>query len=132
MKRILFAAAAAGLMAPFALPVAAMADPGDHWKKQWEKRADCEKKLAEAKSARDFTKKLGECNRELAKLDREQRKEAVTVLVQTSSSLGTYKPQRPLPLCAPIVAGCAPHTQFFPGRVRMLARRPRSDRPLGY
>ena len=52
------------------------ADPGDHWKKQWEKRADCDKKLYEAKSRRDFYQKADECNRELAKLDREQRKEA--------------------------------------------------------
>jgi hypothetical protein len=69
MKRILIAAAA--LAAP-----AAMADPGDHSKKQWEKRAKCEKKLYEAKSPRDFHQKLAECNRELAKLGWEQRKEA--------------------------------------------------------
>lgn len=55
-------------------PVAA--DPDDHWKKQWEKRADCDKKLDEAKSPRDFYQKADECNRELAKLDREQRREA--------------------------------------------------------
>ena len=54
----------------------ANADPGDHWKKQWEKRADCDKKLYEAKSRREFYQKADECNRELAKLDREQRKEA--------------------------------------------------------
>ena len=76
MKRILFAAAAAGLMAPFAIGGAAAADPGDQWKKQWEKRVECEKKLYEAKSPWDFQKKAAECNRELAKLDREQRKEA--------------------------------------------------------
>lgn len=52
------------------------ADPGDQWKKQWEKRAECDKKLYEAKSRRDFHKKAAECNRELAKLSREQRKEA--------------------------------------------------------
>lgn len=76
MKRTLIAAAVAGLMAPFAVSGAAVADPGDHWKKQWEKRADCDKKLYEAKSRRDFYKAAAECNRELAKLDREQRKEA--------------------------------------------------------
>ena len=74
MKRILLAAAAAAL--PFAIGGAASADPGNHWKKQWEKRADCDRKLAEAKSARDFYKKAAECNRELAKLTLEQRKEA--------------------------------------------------------
>lgn len=74
MKRILLAAAVAA--APLAIGGAASADPGDHWEKQWEKRADCEEKLYEAKSPRDFYKKAAECNRELAKLDREQRKEA--------------------------------------------------------
>jgi hypothetical protein len=74
MKRIALAAAAA--VASFAFGGAAMADPGDQWKKQWEKRADCDKKLYEAKSRRDFHKAAAECNRELAKLDREQRKEA--------------------------------------------------------
>ena len=54
----------------------AAADPGDRWKKQWEKRAECEKKLYEAKSPWDFQKKAAECNRELAKLNYEQRKEA--------------------------------------------------------
>lgn len=72
MKLITLAAA---LAAPFALGGAALADPGDEWKKQWEKRAECDKKLAEAKSLRDFHHKLAECNRELAKLDREQREE---------------------------------------------------------
>ena len=74
MKRILTAAAA--VTAPFALGGAALADPGDKWEKQWEKRAECERKLFEAKSPRDFHKKAAECSRELAKLDREQRKEA--------------------------------------------------------
>ena len=74
MKRILLAAAVAA--APFAIPAAASADPGDHAKKVWEKRFDCEKKLYEAKSPRDFYKKAAECNRELAKLDAKQRKEA--------------------------------------------------------
>ena len=54
----------------------AAADPDDQWKKQWEKRADCDRKLYEAKSRRDFYQQAAECNRELAKLDREQRKEA--------------------------------------------------------
>ena len=64
--------AAAALM----IAAPASADPGHQWKKQWEKRAQCVKKLYEAKSRRDFYKKADECNRELAKLGREQRKEA--------------------------------------------------------
>ena len=76
MKRILFTAAAAALAAPLAIGGAAQADPGDHMDKQWEKRAECDEKLTEAKSRRDFYKKAEECNRELAKLDREQRREA--------------------------------------------------------
>lgn len=55
----------------------ASADPSDRWKKQWEKRAECDKKLYEAKSRREFYEKVAECNRELAKADRERRKEAV-------------------------------------------------------
>lgn len=74
IKRIVIAAA--GLAAPFALGGAALADPGDYAKKQWEKRADCDKKLAEADSPREFYKQAAECNRELAKLNREQRREA--------------------------------------------------------
>ena len=74
MKRIILAAALAA--APFAIPAAASPDPGDHAKKVWEKRADCDKKLFEAKSRRDFYRQAAECNRELAKLGREQRKEA--------------------------------------------------------
>ena len=72
----LIALAAAGLIAPFAIAGAASADPGDQWKKQLEKRAECDRKLAEARSPRDFYKKAEECNRELAKLDAKQRKEA--------------------------------------------------------
>ncbi len=52
------------------------ADPGDHYKKQWEKRADCDKKLYEAKRQRDFYQKAAECNRELRKLSLEQRRES--------------------------------------------------------
>lgn len=62
--------------AAFVASAPSSADPGDQWKKQWEKRADCDKKLYEAKSRRDFYKKAEECNRELAKLDREHRREA--------------------------------------------------------
>ena len=72
LVRVLGIASAAVLLA--ASPVAA--DPGDRSEKQWEKRAECDKKLYEAKSRRDFYKKAAECNRELAKLDREQRREA--------------------------------------------------------
>ena len=75
MTRMMLAAAA-GALAWVSLGGAAQADPGDHWKKQWEKRADCDKKLYEAKSRRDFYKTAEECNRELAKLSLEQRKEA--------------------------------------------------------
>src|SRR5918993_5014999 len=57
MTRTLLMAASTGLIATFALGGAASADPGDQWKKQWEKRAECDKKLYEAKSARDFHKK---------------------------------------------------------------------------
>lgn len=65
-----------GLAAIVAASGPAAADPGDYEKKQWEKRADCDKKLAEAKNRREFYKQVAECNRELAKLDREQREEA--------------------------------------------------------
>lgn len=75
MKAFIYSAAA-GLVASLTPSAPAAADPGDHWKKQWEKRADCDKKLYEAKSRRDFYKTANECNRELAKLDREQRREA--------------------------------------------------------
>ena len=76
MRVMLLAAAAGAFAAPFAFSGAALADPGDQWKKQWEKRADCDTKLREAKSGRDFHKTAAECNSELAKLGREQRKEA--------------------------------------------------------
>lgn len=75
MTRMMFSAAAAA-MASVSLAGAAQADPGDRYEKQWEKRAECDKKLYEAKSRRDFYKKANECNRELAKLSREQRREA--------------------------------------------------------
>jgi hypothetical protein len=71
MRLMIFALAAAAVAT-----TPAAADPGDQWKKQWEKRADCEKKLYEAKSPWEFQKKAAECNRELAKLSYEQRKEA--------------------------------------------------------
>lgn len=66
----------AGIAAMVVASAPAAADPADRWKKQWEKRADCDKKLYDAKSRRDFYRKAAECNRELAKLDREQRREA--------------------------------------------------------
>lgn len=69
--RLMMIAIGAALVA-----VPASADPGDHYKKQWEKRADCEKKLYEAKSRKDFYQKARECDRELAKLSHEQRREA--------------------------------------------------------
>lgn len=58
----------------------AVADPGDYREKyrekRWEKIADCDKELYEAKDRREFRKKAAECNRELAKLDDERRREA--------------------------------------------------------
>ena len=57
--------------------VPAAADPGDQWNEQWKIRAECDKKLYEGKSRRVFYKKAEECNRELAKLEREQRREAI-------------------------------------------------------
>src|SRR3546814_15264604 len=70
VRRLTIAAAFIVAAAP------AAADPDDRWEKQMEKRAECDEKLYEAKSRRDFYKKADECNRELAKLDREQRREA--------------------------------------------------------
>src|SRR3546814_11422623 len=71
---IRYIAIAAAALVTRAIPAAA--DPGDQWAKQWEKRAECDKKLYEAKSRKDFYQKDNECNRELAKMDRAQRKEA--------------------------------------------------------
>lgn len=75
MKRMIIAAAA--MAAPFALGGAAMADPGDKWNEQWKIRAECDEKLAEADSAREFRKEAAECNKKLAKWNSEQRKEAL-------------------------------------------------------
>lgn len=76
MSRILLAVAAAGLMAPFAIGGAAMANPGDEWRKQFEIRAECDKKLAEADSRREFHKELRECRKKLAEWNFKQREEA--------------------------------------------------------
>ena len=73
---LLRALAVSGAAASIWAAAPATADPGDQWKKQWEKRADCDKTLYEAKSRRDFYQKAAECNRELAKLDQEQRRES--------------------------------------------------------
>lgn len=67
---------AAGLVATSIAGGAAMADPGDFANKRWEKRVDCEKKLHEARSRHEFQKQAAECDRDLAKLGWEQRKEA--------------------------------------------------------
>lgn len=75
MKRLLGMAAAAALVAPVA-PGAALADPGDEWRKQFEIRAKCDEKLAEAKSRREFHKELRECNKKLAEWQAKQREEA--------------------------------------------------------
>lgn len=77
MKRIVLAAAVAGLAAPVALGGAAMADPGDHWREQWKIRAECDKKLAEAKSRHEFYKEAAECDKKLAEWDAKQREEAI-------------------------------------------------------
>jgi len=76
MKRIILAAAAAGLAAPLAIGGAAAANPGDEWRKQFEIRAECEKKLAEADSRREFHKELRECEKKLAEWRYKQREEA--------------------------------------------------------
>lgn len=76
MKRITLAAVAVALIAPFALGGAAMADPGDEWRKQFEIRAECDKKLYEAKNRREYRKELYECRKKLAEWDRKQREEA--------------------------------------------------------
>lgn len=76
MKFVHFGAVAAGLIAPFALGGAAVANPGDEWRKQFEIRAECDKKLSEAKSRREFHKELRECRKKLAEWDSKQREEA--------------------------------------------------------
>lgn len=76
MKRILLAAAAAALAAQFAVPQVASANPGDEWRKQFEIRAECEKKLAEADSRREFHKELRECEKKLAEWRYKVREES--------------------------------------------------------
>ncbi|WP_447953386.1 hypothetical protein [Sphingopyxis chilensis] len=72
--------AAFGVSALLLSGVPAAADPGDYRedyrKKHWETVADCDKKLDEAKARREFRQKAFECDRELAKLDDERRREA--------------------------------------------------------
>lgn len=65
MKRMILATAAACLMVPIANGGAAIANPGDEWRKQFEIRAECDKKLTEAKSRREFHKELRECRKKL-------------------------------------------------------------------
>ena len=79
VRRCLTVAAAALVL----LVAPASADPGDQWKTWWEKRAECDEKLSEAKSRRDFRQKAAECNRELAKLDGEQRRKAIKAWRET-------------------------------------------------
>ena len=76
MKRMILATAAACLMVPIANGGAAIANPGDEWRKQFEIRAECDKKLTEAKSRREFHKELRECRKKLAEWDSKQREEA--------------------------------------------------------
>lgn len=75
MQRILIAAA--GLVAPFALGGAAMADSGEKWNKQWKIRAECDEKLAKADSPWEFQKEAAECNKKLAEFHFKQREEAI-------------------------------------------------------
>ncbi len=77
MKRIIFAAAAAGLIAPFGLGSPAMADPGDNWREQWKIRAECERKLSEAKNGSDFRSELRECNKKMSEWSGKERAEAI-------------------------------------------------------
>ena len=74
IRRIALAAAVAA--APLAIGGAAIADPGDEWRKQFEIRADCDKKLAEADSRRKYREELRVCNRKLAEWSAKQREEA--------------------------------------------------------
>ena len=71
------AIAAALFAAPFALGRAASANPGDEWREQFKIRAECDKKLGEAKNRREFRKELAECNKKLAEWDFKQREEAL-------------------------------------------------------
>ena len=60
--------------------VPAAADPGDQWNEQWKIRAECDKKLYEAKSRRDFYKERRECGKKLAEWRGKQREEAIKEL----------------------------------------------------
>ena len=54
-----------------AIPASASADPNDYRENRANKVADCEKKLDEAQSRSEFRAKAEECEREIAKFDRE-------------------------------------------------------------
>lgn len=66
MKLIRLAAAAAAFAVPLTLGAAAHADPGDEWRKQFEIRADCDKKLAEADSRSKYREELRVCRKKMA------------------------------------------------------------------
>ncbi len=74
--KLLSMTVAAGLLVPVTVSSPAQADPGDEWRKQFEIRAECDKKLYEAKSRREFAKELRECRKKLAEWDAKQREEA--------------------------------------------------------
>lgn len=69
MNRIAFMAGAVCSLAFTAS--AAHADPNDYRENRANKVADCDKKLREAHSRREYREKAEECDRELAKFDRE-------------------------------------------------------------
>jgi len=76
MKMMFLAAAAAGLALPFAAAGTAVANPGDEWRKQFEIRAECDKKLREADSRREFNKEIRECEKKLAEWRYKVREES--------------------------------------------------------
>jgi hypothetical protein len=69
MSRACLLFSAAALLA--AIPGSARADPDDYRENRANKVADCKKKLREAQSRREYREKLEECDREIAKFDRE-------------------------------------------------------------
>lgn len=54
-----------------AIPASASTDPNDYRENRANKVADCKKKLREAQSQDEYLEKAEECDRELAKFDRE-------------------------------------------------------------
>ena len=69
MTRAFVLLSAAALLS--AIPASASADPNDYRENRANKVADCKKKLREAQSRDEYREKAEECDRELAKFDRE-------------------------------------------------------------